>query len=169
MNATVALRAMEPEDLDMLYRIENDPQLWDVSTTNVPYSRYALHDYVAHASSDIYADRQVRLIIENAQHKAVGIVDLVNFDPRHQRAEVGIVVERQYRRRGYALAALHALHDYVRHAVHLHQTYAIIDTSHVAARRLFRNAGYTEVATLPQWFSTAEGFQDAVVMVRCNQ
>ena len=40
----VLLRALEPEDLDMLYQIENNRQLWDVGTTNVPYSRYALHD-----------------------------------------------------------------------------------------------------------------------------
>ena len=27
----VHLRAMEPEDLDWMYSIENDPELWDVS------------------------------------------------------------------------------------------------------------------------------------------
>ena len=36
---TVHLRAIEPEDLDLLYRIENDVKLWNVGTTNVPYSR----------------------------------------------------------------------------------------------------------------------------------
>ena len=43
----VSLRAIEPEDLDLLYRIENDRNLWNVGTTNVPYSRYTLHDYIA--------------------------------------------------------------------------------------------------------------------------
>ena len=59
----VTLRAMEPEDLDLLYRIENDRQLWDVGSTNVPYSRYVLHDYIANSSGDVYTDRQVRLIV----------------------------------------------------------------------------------------------------------
>ena len=40
----IRLRAIEPEDLDLLYQIENDSSLWDVGTTNVPYSRYTLHD-----------------------------------------------------------------------------------------------------------------------------
>ena len=62
----VKLRAMEPEDLDLLYSIENDMVLWNVGTTNVPYSRYVLHDYIANSSCDIYADRQLRLIIENS-------------------------------------------------------------------------------------------------------
>ena len=66
MNPIVHLRAIEPEDLDLLYRIENDVKLWNVGTTNVPYSRYTLHDYVANASDDIYTDRQVRLMVEDA-------------------------------------------------------------------------------------------------------
>lgn len=44
----IRLRALEPEDLDMLYEIENDRSLWNVGATNVPYSRYTLHDYIAH-------------------------------------------------------------------------------------------------------------------------
>ena len=61
----IHLRAMEPEDLDALYRIENDIHMWGVSSTNVPYSRYTLHDYIANSSGDIYTDREVRLIVEN--------------------------------------------------------------------------------------------------------
>ena len=57
----VRLRAMEPEDLDFLYNIENDRELWNVGNTNVPYSRYVLHDYIANSTNDIYSDGQVRL------------------------------------------------------------------------------------------------------------
>ena len=38
----VKLRAIEPEDLDILYGIENDMSLWNDSITSVPYSRYML-------------------------------------------------------------------------------------------------------------------------------
>ena len=54
---TIRLRAIEPEDLDVIYDIENDLELWTVGYTNAPYSRYILHDYIANATSDIYADR----------------------------------------------------------------------------------------------------------------
>ena len=79
----IRLRALEPEDLELLYAIENDVSLWGVGITNVPYSRYTLHDYIANASNDIYVDRQVRLIVENEEGQTVGIVDVVNFDPQH--------------------------------------------------------------------------------------
>ena len=35
-DAIVRLRAMEPEDLDFLYAMENDKEVWDVGCTNVP-------------------------------------------------------------------------------------------------------------------------------------
>ena len=100
----VRLRALEPEDLDFLYRIENDEALWDCGTTNVPYSRQVLREYILSARNDIYADGQVRLMAENEAGEVVGIGDFVNFDPRHQRAEIGLVVPVEYRRRGYGSA-----------------------------------------------------------------
>lgn len=106
---TIHLRAIEPEDLDVLYTIENDTKVWNVSTTNVPYSRYVLYDYVANAKNDIYADKQVRMMIEDEHHNVVGIVDIINFDPKNMRAEVGIVIKQDYRNKGYALATIKSL------------------------------------------------------------
>ena len=121
------LRAIEPEDLDLLYLIENDKNLWQVGATNVPYSRYTLHDYIANSSDDIFADRQVRLMVENDEGETIGIADLVQFSPQHLRAEVGIVIMNAQRRKGYAAAAIEALCDYAQRVVHLHQLYAVVD------------------------------------------
>ena len=160
----IRLRALEPEDLDLLYRIENDRSLWNVGTTNVPYSRYTLHDYVAHASGDIYIDRQVRLIIENAEGQTVGIVDIVEFDPKHQRGELGLVIEQSYRRQGYALAALNELTDYALHQLHLHQLYVCIAADNTPALTLFRELGYLESAALCDWLFDGTAYHDAVLM-----
>ena len=109
----IRLRAIEPEDLDILYEIENDRRLWDVGATNVPYSRYSLHNYIASQTNDIFADRQLRLMIENEDGQTIGIVDLMNFDPQHQRVEIGIVVMTPWRRKGYAKEAARAVRDWV--------------------------------------------------------
>ena len=82
----IRLRALELEDLDFLYQIENDDRLWELGVSNVPYSRRVLLDYITSASADIYVDNQVRLIVENEQNEQVGILDLTDFDPRHHRA-----------------------------------------------------------------------------------
>ena len=71
MEKEIHLRALEPEDLDFLYEMENDESLWEVGNTNVPYSRQVLLDYITTSSADIYADKQVRFIIENEMHERV--------------------------------------------------------------------------------------------------
>lgn len=160
------LRAIEPEDLDVLYQIENDRSLWHVGTTNVPYSRYTLHDYVATSADDIFADRQVRLVMENDEHEVVGMADLVHFDPQHQRAETGIVVMEPHRRKGYALQALQQLEDYALDTLHLHQLYAVIAANNDAALQLFQKAGYERQGVLKGWLCKGHDYQDAVLMQR---
>ena len=155
---------MEPEDLDLLYRIENDQQLWCLGATNVPYSRYTLHDYVANSTGDIYVDKQVRLIIENEEHQTVGLADLTNFDPKHLRAEIGLVVEKPMRRRGYAYEAMTLLHQYARSTLHLHQVFAIIGADNVPTLSLFQRLGYEQTASLRQWIFDGESYHDAVML-----
>ena len=164
MKTSIRLRAIEPEDLDLLYRIENDTCLWNVGTTNVPYSRYTLHDYIANSSDDIYTDRQVRLIIENSRHETVGLVDIVHFEPQHQRAEVGIVVIDSYRRQGYATATLAELCRYALRVLHLHQLYAVVRDGNEAAHHLFANAGFKQQAVLHDWLYDGRCYHDAVLM-----
>ena len=56
------LRALEPSDVEVLYRWENDPAVWEVSHTLVPFSKKTLSDFV-HSEQDIYLARQARFMI----------------------------------------------------------------------------------------------------------
>lgn len=163
-NPIVHLRAIEPEDLDLLYRIENDKKLWNVGTSNVPYSRYTLHDYVANASDDIYVDRQVRMMVENKTGQIVGIVDVVDFDPGNRRAEVGLIVMEQYRHQGYASSILCQIADYALKVLHLHQLYAFVDVKNKASLCLFRKMGYQESALIRDWLYDGTEYDDARLM-----
>ena len=161
----IHLRAMEPEDLDFLFEIENDESLWEVGNTNVPYSRQVLLDYITSSTADIYTDKQVRFIIENSQHQAVGIIDLMNFDPRHQRAELGVVIRQEFRRHGLAASAILHLLDYARRVLHLHQVYAIVGIRNTKTVRMLESVGFQGDKILRQWLSVSGesdgGYEDA--------
>jgi len=160
----VRIRAIEPEDLDALYIIENDEELWNVGTTNVPYSRYALHDFVAHSAGDIFQDKQVRLMIEDGQNEVIGIIDVMNFDPQHLRAEVGIVIQKPWRNRHYGTAAVTKIGKYALQVLHLHQLYAYIGADNHASLRLFEKCGFSHASTLQDWLYDGKKYHDAVVM-----
>lgn len=162
----VRLRAIEPEDLDLLYQIENDTQLWNVGATNVPYSRYTLHDYIATSSDDVFADRQVRMVVENEQGETVGVVDLVRFEPQHQRAEAGIVIMQHHRHKGYAQAAIEQLCTYALRIVHLHQLYVLVAEDNTAALCLFERCGFQQQAVLSDWLFDGKSYHNAVLMQR---
>ncbi|MFZ9004262.1 MAG: GNAT family N-acetyltransferase, partial [Robiginitalea sp.] len=79
--AHIQLRALEPEDLEFLYALENDPDIWEVSGTVTPYSRKVLRDYLERAHRDIYEVKQLRLAICTAPQTPIGLIDLYDFDP----------------------------------------------------------------------------------------
>jgi len=168
-SALVTLRAMEPEDLDMLYRMENDTSLWSLGQTNVPYSRYVLHDYISQSSGDIYTDKQVRLVIENEEKETVGVADLTTFDPKNQRAEVGIVIMNRHRGKGYAAEAMRLLHHYAQATLHLHQVYAVVPGSNEVSLRLFHRLGYRQQGILGEWLFDGTAYHDAVLFQKILQ
>ena len=159
----IKLRAIEPEDLDLLYRIENDVELWNVSTSNVPYSRYLLHEYVANNKNDIYSDGQVRMIVENSEGEAIGVADLVNFDPSNLRAEVGLIILNDYRRQGYGIAVLNRIADYALRILHLHQLYAYVDVNNTASLGVFQKADYKVAAEIKDWLYDGQNYHDSVL------
>ncbi len=161
----IRLRALEPEDLDVLYDIENDLDLWSVGYTTVPYSRYLLHDYIANSQCDIYADRQVRLVVEMEDGSdVVGIVDITDFEPRHNRAELGLVVRKKYRNMGFGGSVVRKMIDYSREVIHLHQLYVVIDSNNTSCIDLFKNYGFKESHCLEDWLYDGEKYRKAVFL-----
>ena len=67
----VRLRAMEPEDLEVMYAMENDSRTWDVTNFTVPYSRFVLKQYIENSECDMFADRQLRMMIVRVEDDAV--------------------------------------------------------------------------------------------------
>ena len=162
-SSKIKLRAVEPEDLDLMYLVENDTELWPYGQTSVPFSHYALKQYIAESSNDIFHDRQLRLVIETPDGTSVGFVDLQNYEPQHHRAEVGIVVVPEKQRQGIATEALRLLWMYVTVHLGIHQLYALVPESNEVSIALFAKCGYKRNATLQDWLKSPEGWQTVSV------
>ncbi|GAB3637096.1 spermidine N1-acetyltransferase [Hymenobacter arcticus] len=163
----IRLRALEPSDLDFLYALENDPVIWAVSDTLAPVSRHVLREYLKHAAADFFEVRQLRLVVDSYDWgQQVGVVDLFNFEPLHQRAAVGITILATERRRGYAAQALEWLVAHARNVLHLHQLYCTVAQSNRASIKLFKKMGFRQVGVRHQWLraNTPLGWENAVEM-----
>jgi diamine N-acetyltransferase len=161
-SANTYLRALEPTDLEFLYSLENDTTVWHVGNTLTPYSRHVLEQYLENATLDIYTVKQLRLVICNLEHQAVGAIDLFDFDPLHRRAGIGVVVMAPHRGNGHAGEALQLLLDYCQNTLHLHQVYCTVTATNLASINLFQKADFEKVGLRKDWLKTTDGWQDVV-------
>lgn len=163
----IYLRAIEPEDLELFYNIENNTMLWDCTATNVPYSRFAIKNFIANTTYDIYSDKEARFVVCRVSDDIpVAFADITGFRPEHLRAEVGIVVFPPFRRRGIAAEAVALLDEYAMKKLLIHTLYAVVSESNTASLCLFEKAGYSRIATLPQWIATEGGYVNAVLFTK---
>jgi diamine N-acetyltransferase len=150
---TIFLRALEPEDLDFIYQIENDETIWNVSNTNTPYSKFLIRQYLENAHQDIFEAKQLRLAIcKNNSSEAIGLIDLFDFDPNNNRAGIGIIIKKnQDRNSGFGSESLRLLIHYSFSKLNLHQLFANIDPQNSASITLFTKFGFQNIGTKKQW------------------
>lgn len=161
----VFLRAVEPEDLDIMFDMENDPEMWDISSFTVPYSKHVLRQYILDTSYDLYADKQVRLmIVRQADQTTIGTIDITDFVPLHSRASVGIALRADCRGKGYGVEALRLLMDYAFRFLKLKQLCAFIAVTNQPSRHLFEQCGFQQSGILKDWLFLEDTYVDAVLM-----
>jgi diamine N-acetyltransferase len=166
---SVILRAMEPQDVDLMMIYENDTEIWPVSGTLVPYSRYTLEQFYKNAVQDIYTARQLRLAIELIKEahrgQTIGYVDLFDFEPQQRRAGVGILVgDKKERNKGYATEALMLLCKYSFEVLNIHQLYCHIDNDNATSLHLFEKTGFKSCGTLKDWIIFDGKWRDVTMM-----
>ncbi len=160
----VILRALEPEDLDFLFTTENNTNFWQISNTQVPFSRFVLKQYIENSHLDIYEAKQVRLIIEEIKTKtAIGMIDLFDFNPQHHRAGIGILVHKEYQKAGFASDALSLLITYCFKTLNLHQIFANITPDNNQSIKLFKTYGFKKSGNKKDWLFTYGEYKDELI------
>lgn len=166
----IFLRALEPEDLEFVYAIENDEAIWEVSNTQTPYSKFLIRQYLENAHQDIYEAKQLRLAIcKNHTSGAIGLIDLFDFDPKNSRAGVGIIIQNdEDRNNGYGKEALGLVINFSFTQLQLHQLYANIQTENDASIKLFSTFGFQKIGVKRDWTFSKGKFLDEAIFQLIN-
>ncbi len=166
----VKLRALEPEDLAFLYDIENNTDFWEVSHTQTPFSKFLLKQYLENAHQDIYEAKQLRLVIESKESSSVlGMIDLFDFNPQHQRAGVGIVLKKEFEGNGFAKDALKVLIHYCFSHLNMHLLYATITPDNEKSIALFTNCRFQKTGVRKDWIYVDGTFKDELIFQLINE
>jgi len=143
-SAEIKLRTLAGTDLDFLFSLENDKSLWAVSGTTEPFSLTQLANYISHAKQDIAIAEQFRFVID-WQGKAIGCIDLYEYNFKKQNAGVGIVILKGFRRKGFAKQSLTLLIKYAWEKLDLKQLHTGIFSDNKASLALFQSVGFEMV------------------------
>ncbi len=167
---SIYLRALEPNDLEFLYAMENNESIWEVSNTQTPYSRFLIRQYLKNAHQDIYEAKQLRLAICcNQDFPAIGLIDLFDFDPKNSRAGVGIVIQNEEdRNSGAGGEALELVINYSFRQLNLHQLYANIGEDNIASLALFIKFGFQKIGVKKQWNLVDGHYKDEILFQLIN-
>jgi len=158
------LRALEPEDLEFLYTIENNESFWEISHTQTPFSKYLLKQYLENAHLDIFEAKQLRLLIEEKSTKRqIGLIDLFDFNPQHKRAGIGILIHPDFQENGFAFEALSILIDYAFKYLNVHQLYANITANNSKSISLFTKHKFKKVGIKNDWILSEGKFKDEIL------
>jgi len=166
----IRLRAIEPEDLELLYNWENNNSWWIISNTVAPFSKYTLKRYIRNSHKSIYETGQLRLMIDLiAGNQTIGTIDIFDFDPFHNRAGIGILIaEEEQRRKGYASMALKCLTDYCFGTLQLHQLWCNILANNSESIELFQKLGFVQIGIKKDWVKTSDGYLDEYMFQLVN-
>lgn len=166
----IRLRAIEPEDLELLYTWENNNSWWIISNTVAPFSKYTLKRYIRNSHKSIYETGQLRLMIDLITgNRTIGTIDIFDFDPFHNRAGIGILIaEEEHRRKGYASMALKCLIEYCFRTLQLHQLWCNILANNNESIELFRKLGFVQIGIKKDWVKTTDGYLDEYMFQLIN-
>ena len=171
----LCLRALEPTDVELLYRWENDPAIWKISQTQKPFSHYTLQMFVEVSREELNKTGQLRLMVDLLPEEAdqipqtIGIVDIFEYDPFHQKAGLGILIHQDYRGNQYAHELLDLTLEYLFSTLLLHQVYCNIQEDNEISLNLFKKHGFQIVGLQKDWIRSAQGFQNVYLLQLINE
>jgi diamine N-acetyltransferase len=108
-------------------------------------------------------------ICQDEDFPALGLIDLFDFDPKNNRAGVGIVI-KDYENRNQHIGseALELLIRYAFYHLNLHQLYANIATENAASIALFTKFGFQNIGTKKDWTLVNGVYKDEAVFQLIN-
>lgn len=160
MNTGLRLRPLEREDLKFIHELNNNANIMSYWFEE-PYEAFVeLQDlYDKH----IHDQSERRFIITNDENM-VGLVELVEIDYIHRRAEFQIIIDPKYGGHGYATSATRLAMDYAFSVLNLHKLYLVVDKTNEKAIHIYKKVGFTIEGELYDEFFIDGNYHNAIRM-----
>lgn len=160
MSPMLRLRPLEREDLHFVHELDNNESVMHYWFEE-PYEAFVelrdLYDKHIH-------DQSERRFIVERDAAPIGLVELVEINHIHRRAEFQIIIAPEHQGKGYASLATQLAMDYAFTVLNLYKLFLVVDVDNAAAVHIYQKLGFTLEGTLREEFFVAGEYRDAYRM-----
>ena len=149
----VKLRPLEREDLHFVHQLDNNATVMRYWFEE-PYETFA--ELTALYEDHTHDQRERRFIVESDGEK-VGLVELVEIDHVHRRAEFQIAILPEHQGKGIATRATRLAMDYGFSVLNLYKLCLLVDKENQKAAHIYTKLGFrVEAELIHEFFSNGE-------------
>jgi diamine N-acetyltransferase len=157
----IRLRPLEKEDLKLVHSWKNDQKMMSYWFEEPFESFMELEElYTKH----IHDLTERRFIIETLIKEPAGLIELIEIDYIHRRAEFEIVIDTKFQGKGFATETVQLIQDYAFKILNLHKLYLHVDKENAKAIHIYKKVGFQKEADLKEEFYTDGQYRDVVRM-----
>ena len=157
----IKLRPLERNDLHFVHQINNNSNIMRYWSEE-PYEAYV--ELVQLYDRHIHDQSERRFIIENDAGDLVGLVELVEINYIHRRAEFQIIITPAWQGKGYALHATQLAIEYAFSVLNLYKLYLLVDKENHKAIHIYERCGFRHEGELIGEFFVNGIYRDAIRM-----
>lgn len=160
MSEKLRLRPLERENLKFVHELNNNAKIMSYWFEE-PYEAFVelqdLYDKHIH-------DQGERRFIVAKDDEMVGIVELVEIDYIHRRAEFQIIIDPKHQGHGFAVSATRLAMNYAFFVLNMHKLYLVVDTKNEAAIHVYKKVGFSVEGELQDEFFVEGSYHNALRM-----
>lgn len=157
---TAKLRPLERVDLQFVHELDNNASVmryWFEEPFATFTELQALYDQHVH-------DQTERRFIVESNGDKVGLVELVEIDYVHRRAEFQIIIAPQHQGHGLASRATQLALEYGFKVLNLYKLYLVVDTENKKAIHIYEKLGFEREGELKDEFFVNGEYRSALRM-----
>lgn len=160
MNMPLKIRPLEREDLRFVHDLDNNETVMHYWFEE-PYEAFVelcdLYDKHIH-------DQSERRFVVERDGVSVGLVELVEINHLHRRAEFQIIIAPEHQGKGYAAPATVLAIEYAFFVLNLYKLFLVVDCDNPAALAVYRKLGFQDEGILRHEFFVNGQYRDALRM-----
>jgi UDP-4-amino-4,6-dideoxy-N-acetyl-beta-L-altrosamine N-acetyltransferase len=159
----IILREIEEEDLDLIVKWRNDPEILKWLFSYLHLSKVKQRKWYEKYLDD--ATQQTFIIEVKEEKTLIGTIGLTDIDYKNQKGELTIIIgEKEYWGKGLGEESLKLLVKFAFNEMNLRKIKALVFSDNEVAIKLYEKCGFVKEGVLQEEIFKNGAFKDVILM-----